>query len=260
MKAQIDVDGSRAPSFVLEDELPPFSSGWHTHRRHQILYSQRGSLRLQVGGAQWLVPPQRAAWLAAGVPHRVWSKAPVSLRTAYLARSLDREATGCRVFELPPVGRALLEYGARWGPETPTRDARATAYFAVVADLCREWAQTPDRFSLPAARTPEIERAMAITIERLDGVRERNTLADVARAAGLSARTLQRQFTAETGSSWRTFLMQARMLRALELLAVPGARVTQVATRLGFTSFGAFTRAFAQLAGETPRDYLRRSR
>lgn len=263
MKAQIDVDGSRAPSFVLEDELPPFSSGWHTHRRHQILYSQRGSLRLQVGGAQWLVPPQRAAWLAAGVPHRVWSSTPVSLRTAYLARSLDRDATGCRVFELPPVGRALLEYGARWGPETTTRDARATAYFAVIADLCREWAQTPDRFSLPAARTPEIERAMAITIEGLDAGhagRERNTLADVARAAGMSARTLQRQFTAETGSSWRTFLMQARMLRALELLAVPGARVTQVATRLGFTSFGAFTRAFAQLAGETPRDYVRRSR
>jgi AraC-like DNA-binding protein len=257
MKPRIEVDEARAPSFVLDDELGAFLSDWHRHNRHQILYSRRGALRLQVGGVQWLVPPQRAAWLAAGVAHRVGSAAPVSLRTAYLARRLGRGLGGCRVFDLPPVGRALLEYGARWGPDTSPRDRRAAAYFAVVADLCREWAETPDRFSLPAARTAPVERAMAITLAELE---ERCSLAEVARRAGMSARTLQRQFTAETGSSWRTFLMQARMLRALELLAAPGARVTDVASRLGFASFGAFTRAFSRLAGETPRDYVQRVR
>ncbi len=261
MKPRIVVEEARAPSFVLDDELTSFTSDWHRHDRHQILYSRRGALRLQVGGMQWLVPPQRAAWLAAGVLHRVWSAAPVSLRTAYLARKHGQGLKGCRVFELPPVGRALLEYGARWGPETSPRDRRASAYFAVVADLCGEWAQTPDRFSLPAARTEPIERAMAITIAELEAPGEEpSTLAEVARRIGMSARTLQRQFTAETGGSWRTFAMQARMLRALELLAVPGARVTEVATRLGFSSFGAFTRAFSRLAGETPRDYARRVR
>lgn len=257
MKRKIDVERARAPSFVLDDELPSFASGWHSHRRHQILYSRRGALRLQVGGVQWLIPPQRAAWLAAGVAHRVWAGAPVSLRTAYLAPRLGAGVAGCRVFELPPVGRELLEYGARWGPDTSPRERRAAAYFAVVADLCREWADAPDRFSLPAPQTPAIEQAMAITLSELE---EKRTLAEVARRAGVSSRTLQRQFTAETGSSWRTFQMQARMLRALELLAAPGARVTDVAMRLGFASFGAFTRAFSRLAGETPRDYARRSR
>jgi AraC-like DNA-binding protein len=257
MKSPVHPHRARAASFVLEDELPPFRSEWHRHRRHQILYSRRGALRLQVGGKQWLVPPQRAAWLAAGVSHQVSASTPVSLCTAYLAPALGRGATGCRVFELPAVGSELLVYGARWGPESAPRDRRAAAYFGVVAELCREWAQTPERFALPAARTPEIERAMQLTLE---GLEARRSLADIARDAGMSTRTLQRQFAAETGSSWRTFMMQARMLRALELLAAPGARVTQVAMRLGFASFGAFTRAFAQLAGETPRDYVRRAR
>lgn len=255
MKALVDVDRAPAASFVLDDELPPFRSHWHIHRRHQILYSRSGALRLEVGGAQWLIPPQRAAWLAAGVRHRVSASAPVSLRTAYLARALGGLIKGCHVFDLPPVGRAMLEYGARWGPTHSPRDARARAYFAVVADLCREWSDAPDRFSLPAARTSAIERAMAITINRVE---DRLPLSAVARHAGISARTLQRQFAIETGSSWRTFVMQARMLRALELLAAPGARVTEVAMALGFNSFGAFTRAFVRLAGETPRDYLRR--
>lgn len=279
MKPTVDVDRARAASFVLDDELAPFASEWHRHKRHQVLYSRRGALRLQVGGVQWLVPPQRAAWLAAGTPHRVWSTTPVSLRTAYLAGPLGRGLAGCRVFELPAVGRELLEYGARWGPDGAPKDRQAAAYFGVLAELCREWAAEPSRLSLPAARTAPIERAMQLTLAAIErdgggrgagarrGGRDADgddddaaaSLAEVARRCGMSTRTLQRQFAAETGSSWRTFLMQARMLRALELLAVPGARVTDVATRLGFSSFGAFTRAFSRLAGETPRDYARRS-
>ncbi|HTJ40688.1 MAG TPA: helix-turn-helix transcriptional regulator [Kofleriaceae bacterium] len=255
MKAHVDVDAAIAPSFVLDDELRPFRSGWHAHGRHQILYAARGALRLEIEGAQWLVPPQRAAWLAAGVAHRVSAYSPVSLRTAYLSRALDRHARGCRVFDLPPVGRELLAYGARWGPSTSPRDARARAYFAVLADLCREWAATPDRFSLPAAKTPLVERAMALTIEALG---DQISLAFVARKAGASPRSLQRAFVAETGGSWRSFLTQARMLRAIELLAAPSARVTDVAIELGFDSFGAFTRAFKLLTGETPRDYAKR--
>lgn len=265
MKPIVNVDTAPAPSFVLDDELAPFVSEWHRHRHHQILYSRSGALRLQVGGAQWLVPPQRAAWLAAGVSHKVWSAGPISLRTAYLHKRLGPADAGCRVFELPPVGRAMLEYGARWGPETSPRDRRAAAYFAVLADLCLEWAQAPDRFSLPAARTAPIEKAMALTLAALEaqiaGTREAPpSLASVARQVGMSARTLQRQFSAETGTPWRTFAVQARMLRAVELLAAPGARVTEVATRLGFSSFGAFTRAFSRLTGETPRDYAGRAR
>lgn len=265
MKPIVNVDKSPAPSFVLDDELPPFVSEWHRHRHHQVLYSRSGALRLQVGGAQWLVPPQRAAWLSAGVSHKVWSSAPISLRTAYLHKRLGGDARGCRVFELPAVGRAMLEYGARWGPETPPRDRRAAAYFAVLADLCLEWAQAPDRFSLPAARTAPIEKVMARTMagieEQIAGeLDEPPSLADLAREVGMSARTLQRQFTAETGTPWRTFAAQARMLRAVELLAAPGARVTDVAARLGFASFGAFTRAFSRLTGDTPRDYAARAR
>ena len=256
MKAHVDIDRATAPSFVLEDELRPFRSAWHAHRRHQLLYSRRGALRLEAEGRQWLVPPQRAAWLCAGVSHRVSASAPVSLRTAYLARPLGAGLSGCRVFELPQVGRALLEHGVRWGPASSGRDALARQYFAVLAALAREWAATPDRFGLPAAGSEAMDRAMALGLARLDAP---PLVAEVARHVAMSPRSFQRQFLAETGSSWRTFVLQARMLRAMELLAAPGARVTQVAMALGFASFGAFTRAFSRLAGQAPSEYARRA-
>jgi AraC-like DNA-binding protein len=58
--------------------------------------------------------------------------------------------------------------------------------------------------------------------------------------------------------SWRTYLLHARMLRAMALLAAPGQSVQQAATAVGFESLSAFTRAFTQFCGETPSTYRKR--
>ncbi|HEU4538051.1 MAG TPA: AraC family transcriptional regulator, partial [Polyangiaceae bacterium] len=108
---------------------------------------------------------------------------------------------------------------------------------------------------LPAARSPELGRAMRLVLDRLD---EPLTAAEVARAAGLSTRTLARRFADEAQTTWRRFLHDARMLKAMDLLVRPGARVTETALAVGFESLGAFSRAFERFAGESPRDYRRR--
>jgi AraC-like DNA-binding protein len=96
---------------------------------------------------------------------------------------------------------------------------------------------------------------MAYTLERLEGPLGQG---EVARAAGLSVRTLARRFEEEAHTSWRRFLHDARMMRAMELLALPGARVTQTALAVGFESLAAFTHAFTGYAGERPRDFRAR--
>jgi transcriptional regulator GlxA family with amidase domain len=58
--------------------------------------------------------------------------------------------------------------------------------------------------------------------------------------------------------SWRTYLLQARLLRSMALLAEPGPTVLQVATSVGFDSASAFARAFSSRIGETPSAYRQR--
>jgi AraC-like DNA-binding protein len=96
---------------------------------------------------------------------------------------------------------------------------------------------------------------MTYTLTRLAGP---VTLAGAAKTAGLSERTLARRFEDEAGTSWRRFLHDARMLRAMELLAEDGARVTQTAYAVGFESLAAFTHAFTDFTGERPRDFRQR--
>ncbi|WP_163994317.1 AraC family transcriptional regulator [Pyxidicoccus caerfyrddinensis] len=256
-KPLVDVDAVPASVFCLTDELTPFATGWHAHRRHQLLYAARGALHLEVAHAQWLLPPQRAAWLAGGTRHRVSATQPATLCTVYLEPSRVPAAPEgeCRVFVLPPLAREMLHYSTRWGPERAPRDAVAESFFSALAHLLTEWAAEPREWRLPRARTPELERAMTYTLSRLTGPA---TLAGAAKAAGLSQRTLARRFEDEAGTSWRRFLHDARMLRAMELLAEDGARVTQTAYAVGFESLAAFTHAFTAFTGERPRDFRQR--
>lgn len=254
----VDVDAV-AGAFCLADELSPFTSAWHVHRKHQLLYSARGALLLEVDRAQWLLPPQRAAWLRAGTRHRVRLAQPVSLRTVYLEpRRVRAPPEGeCRVFMLGPLAREMLLYAPRWGPERAPKDPVADSFFDTLTRLLPEWTEDARDWRLPRARTSELERAMAFTLERLG---EPLTLEQVARAAGLSSRTLARRFEQEAQTTWRRFQHDARMLRAMELLAEDGARVTQTAYAVGFESLAAFTHAFHSFTGERPRDFRLRQR
>ncbi len=80
----------------------------------------------------------------------------------------------------------------------------------------------------------------------------------MSRAVAVSERTLRRLFHDELALSWRTYLLHARMLRAMALLASPGQTVQDTSTAVGFDSLSSFTRAFAQFSGETPSTYRKR--
>jgi AraC-like DNA-binding protein/glyoxylase-like metal-dependent hydrolase (beta-lactamase superfamily II)/mannose-6-phosphate isomerase-like protein (cupin superfamily) len=252
----VDVDAVEAPAFGLADELEPFVSRWHAHRKHQLLYSASGALHLEVEGAQWLLPPQRAAWIPAAMRHRVRATSPVALRTVYLAPGgAAPEAGSPKVFSVSPLAREMILYAMRWGPSEGSLDPVARAFFGALGALLSEWFVEARPYYLPSARSPELGRAMRLMLDRID---EPLSAGEVARAAGLSTRTLARRFAAEAQTTWRRFLHDARMLKAMDLLTRPGARVTETAFAVGFESLGAFSRAFERFAGEPPRDYRRR--
>ena len=105
--------------------------------------------------------------------------------------------------------------------------------------------------SLPTSTDPVLAGAMAWTRDNLDTA----TVGAAARHVGLSERSLRRRFQAGLGMSWRRYLVQARLFRAMALLSEPGPSVLHVATTVGFENASSFNRAFRQWTGETPSAY-----
>lgn len=88
------------------------------------------------------------------------------------------------------------------------------------------------------------------------------TLDDVARAVGLSPRTVQIHFC-EDGTSFSDALREIRLACAANLLETgeEGAdRISDVAFATGFRDVSTFNRAFRRRFGTTPRDHRRRAR
>lgn len=241
-----------APAFSLAETLEPHEGPWHQHARHQLLYASAGTMRLEVAGAAWLLPPQRAAWIGGGVAHRVSLGRPVALRTVWISPSLAPWATPeCRVFAVDALAREMILHSARFDAAHDPADPLARAWFTALAGLAEEWAKRELPLVLPVARSEGLARAMAWTRARLA---EQPAVGEAARAAGMSPRTLARRFREETGGTWAGYLRAARMMRAAELLSAGELSVTEVAFAVGYQSLGSFSRTFTELCGLRPSE------
>jgi AraC-like DNA-binding protein len=82
----------------------------------------------------------------------------------------------------------------------------------------------------------------------------RADLGNLAEAAGLSCRTLQRKL-AQAGTSYRSLLKSASLRMAQQRLSGSSIRVTDIAAELGYTDVSNFARAFQSQVGLSPSEY-----
>lgn len=244
----------RAGAFVYDG--PAVASGWHAHDFHQLEYSTRGSLSVASRHAHYTCPPHQAVFIAAGTEHEslVGHARTVSV---FLAPELlpTLGASGVRVLQATSLLRELVLYAARWPIDRARDDGVAGGFFATMAALLPEWLESDAPWSLPVSDHAGVSAAMAYTLAHLTHATPRA----VARAAGVSERSLRRLFASETGISWSMYLARARLLRAMTLLATTQQGVLQIAGEVGYESATALSRALRAWTGSTPSQYRARA-
>jgi AraC-like DNA-binding protein len=247
----VDIVPSPAFSFVRDFEPAPPQA--LCVDRHYLLAASRGALRLEVDGTTWSLPPARAALIRAGVAIQVTIPQPVTTASVLFHTTFaPSPAAMLAVFDLTPLVRALITECSRWGDEDATLDGYAQAMFRALAEAAWELAKQPSPACMPAGRSPEVRRAIALTAERLT---EDPRLVDIANEIGLASRSLARRFEQELGMTWRAALRRLRILRAIEQLAGTDRPVTQIAFDVGYASLSAFESAFSDLIGQSPSAY-----
>jgi AraC-like DNA-binding protein/quercetin dioxygenase-like cupin family protein len=234
-------------------------TGWHSHEVHQIEYALHGVVEVETDSAHYLLPPQQAAWIPAGLEHQAVMNPDVKtvavmFDPALVAAPGDR----ARILAVSPLIREMMIYALRWqidrGRGAAKDEEEADGFFRTLSNLVAEALDHEAPLSLPTSEHPIVAAAMAYTKAHLASV----SADEVSRAVAVSERTLRRLFQDTLGLSWRTYLLHARMLRAMALLAAPGQSVQDTASAVGFDSLSSFTRAFAQFCGETPSTYRKR--
>src|SRR5271166_5075818 len=87
----------------------------HYHPEDQFVFASTGVMTVHTRQGVWVVPPLRAVWIPAGMPHSIAMSGAVSMRTLYLLprllRGLDAK---CFVMNVSPLLKELLLHACQF--------------------------------------------------------------------------------------------------------------------------------------------------
>lgn len=238
----------------LPDYEAELDGPWHYHDMHQLMCAFEGAFVIEVAGGRHLVPCQLAAWIPAGIRHRVSLRKATSSSIFFPAEMVADADDRIRAVMVSPLMREMIRTAARWpllGPEEHLR----TRFFDAMAGFCSEWIEEEADLFLPTSDDAPLQKAMDHAALHLD-----ENIAGICRYAGMSERSLRRKLKQSTGMTLHEFRNRHRLVRAVALLGETDSSIGEIAFQCGYESPSAFSRAFRATMRETPRDYRARMR
>lgn len=214
----------------------------HSHPFHELIWNERGASTAVAGARVWTITPTLGLWMPAGVLHSGSAIAGTWCRANFFGFDAVTPISSTPVgVEITPLLRLLLERLADPGLPAGSRTVTEAMVLDVLAPSPREL--------LVQMPTSDLLRPIAAAIR--DDPGDQRRLTDWASRLGVSARTINRAFSAETGTSFARWVAAVRAQHAVGLLA-QGWEVEAVAEQVGYRSASAFGAAFQRTTGLTP--------
>lgn len=223
----------------------------HFHDRDQLVYASRGVMTVRTRDGTWVVPPHRAVWIPAEIPHTITMSGLVAMRTLYLkprlAKGLPRD---CCVINVPTLLKELILYACAVHELKKTVKWQAH----LVAVILHQLEAAPAiPLQLPHLSDPRLIRIAEMLMR---DPRNCRTLAELCRVTGAGKRSIERLFQQEIGMTFGKWRQQVRLMQGMRLLA-EGAKVTHAALESGYSTPSAFISMFRKALGITPSSYFR---
>lgn len=218
-----------------------YRTPWHSHRTGQLWRIATGLLVIETPQARSVVPAKHIGWIPPDQQHAAFSESAID---------------GCAIY-LDPAGCAMLpDAPALFEPDDLTHalfsrlcDAESEYDPRKLTLLLDELVLTPQaRFSLPVPTDPRLKKVVSHLLQFVD---DNETVESHATHAGMSVRTFNRRFSAQTGMNFVNWRQLARVMRAMEWLAA-GKPVGWIALSCGYSSVSAFIEVFRAWTGKTP--------
>lgn len=223
----------------------------HSHEKHQLLYAIEGVMVVRSAQNQWTVPPNRGFWMPCGQVHSLRCVGALKMRSVFVRPdSFANLPTETKAVSISGLLSELIKASVSVQPPY-AEDSRDARIMRLILDELAILPALP--LSLPQPADLRIQRiCQALQSDPGDA----STVADWSRRLELDQKTIQRLFRKETGLTFGQWRQQARLLLALERIAL-GQKIIDVAVELGYDSPSAFTSMFKKQFGKTPSQFFR---
>lgn len=220
--------------------------GQHSHTKGELSWVTGGVQTVFTPAGTWVVPSSMAVWVPGAQLHDAYKQGPGEYRwlklPAKLSRSLPSHSCAVRVSkELAQAMEQLADAG-ELEPSAPSYQPTLKTFLGEIAE-----AKVPSvRFPVgtPALFRPLVTRVLARPCDR-------HSTAQWADVLGMGVSTLRRKIRQDLQMSLQEVSSGARMIRALETLALGGS-VADVSAQVGYRSVSMFIQTFRRCLGQTP--------
>lgn len=221
----------------------------HRHACGELVCSFTGVMEVKLADRHYLAPPQYGIWLPPLVEHTGLNRYETSFCSVYVSAELCSALprTTCAI-TITPLVRAILEHLRTQPPQSQDTDGNQRLLRVLVDQLAD--AATVETY-LPTS-DDAILGAVLRTLEADPG--DTRTLAELARAANTTERTLMRRCQRDLGMSFSAWRQRLRVVRAIARLD-SGQTVEHIALDLGYGSASAFITMFRRMTGMTPEEF-----
>ena len=218
-----------------------YHTPWHSHQAGQLWRITTGLLVVETASGRSVVPAQHIGWIPPGQQHAAFSESAIEGCAVYLdpahCEGLPEKAT---LFESDDFTDALFSRLSVAGSEYDPRKLILLLEELALASQVR--------FYLPVPTDPRLKNVVRKLLQSVD---DNQTVESHASRAGMSVRTFNRRFSAETGMNFVNWRQLARVMQAMEWLAA-GKPVGWIALSCGYSSVSAFIEVFRTWTGKTP--------
>jgi len=233
--------------FTLGLDLPEGTSiPVHQHAEGQLLFASAGVLAVTTNTGCWVVPNSHALWIPPDVPH--WTRAigAASVRTLYVSAEQAHALYGsCTLVGISSLLRELIVAVL----QIKVASSRGSRDALLIDLLMEELKSAPlNSVYLPS---PEGERLKPLCREIFQKGTLNWGLAECAAYLNINTKTVQRWFISDLGVSFATWRKQARLLAAVEWLAM-GKNILEVSLDVGYSNPSAFSAMFKKEFGVPP--------
>lgn len=226
------------------EELP-----LHSHKKGQLVVASHGSVMCRAPGGLWIVPPQGAVWIPAGVLH---SNCMSEAKTVYVVFIDPQESalpTTCCTFTISSLVRELIHRLSVFPPLYPIEGPTSRLGRVLLDELVQ---MSTEQMYLPISADSRLQHLAA---SLLNDPADRSTVDELAARYAMSERTFARLVLKETGMTFGRWRQRLHILVALQRLSA-GSSVQAVSLDLGYETPSAFITMFKKTMGKSPRRFL----
>ena len=226
---------------------------WHSHLRGQLLCIQSGLVQIRTSAGNWVLPPNRAGWIPPGAEHSLLFCSATSGYSVLIhptrSAPLPKEP---RVLALNELLLSAVIRSKEWS-QLQLSSENQRVVDVIIDEVC---AAKDGGLYLPF---PKDQRLIRITEGLLRDPGSAKTAEQWANTGGISARSLRRLISAETGLSFAQWRNHAKLCHALALLS-QGTPVSEVSFSLGYSTPSNFIAMFKTFMGHSPSHYFAKSK